>query len=151
MPPLHHSNMHHSQTRPKPTATSNSSSLCHSRPSCSSRHATVVLSCKASSAPAAQYEPVPAVRGGLPYIGVLHRTPVNQVRSSGNMQLLLGEAAHAAVTHHVACKTLAECCKCQHAGTLHTGHPLLTESLHMACMHCVKLMGDGLMQCAQQP
>uniref|UniRef100_A0A383VRC8 Cytochrome P450 n=1 Tax=Tetradesmus obliquus TaxID=3088 RepID=A0A383VRC8_TETOB len=73
--------MHHSQTRPKPTATSNSSSLCHSRPSCSSRHATVVLSCKASSAPAAQYEPVPAVRGGLPYIGVLHRTPVNQLFS----------------------------------------------------------------------
>ncbi|WIA37607.1 hypothetical protein OEZ86_014509 [Tetradesmus obliquus] len=29
----------------------------------------------------AQYEPVPAVRGGLPYIGVLHRTPVNQLFS----------------------------------------------------------------------
>ncbi|WIA17418.1 hypothetical protein OEZ85_014271 [Tetradesmus obliquus] len=28
-----------------------------------------------------QYEPVPAVRGGLPYIGVLHRTPVNQLFS----------------------------------------------------------------------
>eukprot|EP00883_Tetradesmus_obliquus_P006402 jgi/Sobl393_1/16889/SZX74110.1 len=52
-----------------------------SRPACSRRLSTVALSGRTTSTPAAQYEPVPAFRDGLPYIGVLHRTPVDQLVS----------------------------------------------------------------------